>query len=341
VEERDHRVSIGRDEGDQGRGSDDPRGAGGPPSGLHIPARRPPKGRSTDEHVRSPVQQHERPIGQSVERQVVEAPVPRVVQALVVQSCVDRVGAGRTIRAFSPDLEESVVVLSAAQRAGPVPRGEGRGLVEEEQLGESPRPHQRRPVPPPELQATRDPAFRCGEPSDPSCGVVQTSAVAIDEPACGIGDEFAERRDPVLPRHELTLGRGYGVVDSPTRRFGMGYGRAIVVDDLSSAELGRSSSAIYDGEIDLRVLYEDPESGAEHYLIRYPPGLRTRLHRHTHAHTIVVLEGRLAVNDDVIGPGGYCHFPAGEPMRHAPAEGGPCLFVIMFDGPVDAETLEE
>ena len=119
------------------------------------------------------------------------------------------------------------------------------------------------------------------------------------------------------------------------------YGRAVVVDQLGSAELEPSRSVIYDREIGLRVLYQDPDSGTEHYLIRYPAGLRTRLHRHTAAHTIVVLDGRLEVNDQIVGPGAYCHFPPGEPMRHAPAGGGPCLFVIIFDGPVDMEPLDD
>lgn len=119
----------------------------------------------------------------------------------------------------------------------------------------------------------------------------------------------------------------------------MEYGRAVILDDLESVELGRSQPIIYDREIGLRLLYEDPDSGAAHYLIRYPPGLKTRLHRHTAAHTIVVLQGRLEVNDQVVGPGAYCHFPAGEAMRHAPADNDPCLFVIIFDGPVDVHPM--
>jgi len=114
-----------------------------------------------------------------------------------------------------------------------------------------------------------------------------------------------------------------------------------VVDGLASLELGPSRSVIYDREIGLRLLYEDPDTGVEHYLIRYPAGLKTRLHRHTSAHTMVILEGRLEVNDQVVGPGAYCHFPAGAAMRHAPADGGHCLFVIVFDGPVDVEPIDD
>ena len=118
-------------------------------------------------------------------------------------------------------------------------------------------------------------------------------------------------------------------------------GRAIIVDDLASAELRPGHSVVYDREIALRTLYEDEATGAEHYLIRYPAGLRTRRHRHTAAHTIIVLEGRMEVNGRVVGPGAYAHFPAGEAMRHAPAGDEGCLFVIVFDGPVDVEPLDE
>jgi quercetin dioxygenase-like cupin family protein len=121
----------------------------------------------------------------------------------------------------------------------------------------------------------------------------------------------------------------------------MGYGRAIIVDDLRSVEVGRSQPVIYDREIGLRLLYRDPDSGAEHYLVRYPAGLKARPHRHTTAQTIVVLEGRLEVNDEVIGPGAFCHLPPGETMRHAPAEDDSCLFVTVFDGPFDVEPIDE
>ena len=118
------------------------------------------------------------------------------------------------------------------------------------------------------------------------------------------------------------------------------FGEAIVVDRLGSIEADQRKLAIYDREIGIQLLHEDPRSGAEHYLIRYPAGLRAQLHRHTAAQTVVVLEGRLAVNDQIIGPGAYCHFPAREPMFHAPAGDEPCLFVSIFDGPSDVEPLD-
>ena len=120
----------------------------------------------------------------------------------------------------------------------------------------------------------------------------------------------------------------------------MEQGEAIVFDDLATVVTEPVFSDVHDGEIGVKVLYSDARTGAEHYLVWYPPGLAAHLHRHTAAHTILVLEGRLAVNGRVIGPGGYSHFPAGEAMLHGPADGASCLFVTIFDGPYDAELLD-
>jgi len=129
---------------------------------------------------------------------------------------------------------------------------------------------------------------------------------------------------------------------SPSHAKEAEYGRVIIVDDLPSLPLGRAqaaASAVYDQEIGIQLLYEDPASGEEHYLVGYPAGLRARLHRHTAAHTIVVLSGRLEANGRIIGPNAYAHFPAGQSMRHTAARDGPCLFVILFHGPFDVEIL--
>jgi quercetin dioxygenase-like cupin family protein len=119
-------------------------------------------------------------------------------------------------------------------------------------------------------------------------------------------------------------------------------GAPTIIDRLHSLELqkaGADAAAVYDRPIELRLLYEDPASGEEHYVVRYPAGVRGLVHRHSAAHTIVVLDGRLEANGQVIGPGSYAHFPAGEPMLHQAAGDEPCLFVLLFHGPFDVEVV--
>jgi quercetin dioxygenase-like cupin family protein len=121
----------------------------------------------------------------------------------------------------------------------------------------------------------------------------------------------------------------------------MAQSEAIIVDRLGSLELGESKLAVYDRPIGIQLLFEDPSSGAEHYLCRYPAGMRALRHQHSAAHTIVVLEGRMLVEGRVVGPGAYCHFPAGQPMHHGAVEDEPCLFTIIFDGPADVTALDD
>jgi quercetin dioxygenase-like cupin family protein len=124
----------------------------------------------------------------------------------------------------------------------------------------------------------------------------------------------------------------------------MKYGAATIVGDLATLELEEPSSAaaaVYDQPIGLRLLYGEPGGGEEHYLVRYPAGLKGRPHRHTAAHTIVVLDGQLDANGRVIGPGSYAHFPARQPMRHQATGEAPCLFVLLFHGPFDVALVNE
>ncbi len=110
---------------------------------------------------------------------------------------------------------------------------------------------------------------------------------------------------------------------------------AVFLSQLARQDLEESQPAIYDQPISLRLLHQDPGSGAEHYLVRYPAGLRAQRHRHSAAHTIVVIEGVLHADDQVLPAGSYAHFPAGTLMHHQPAPDQDCLFVIIFDGPFD------
>jgi quercetin dioxygenase-like cupin family protein len=124
----------------------------------------------------------------------------------------------------------------------------------------------------------------------------------------------------------------------------MDYGKVVVAEGLTALEFRAPSgtaAAVYDQPIGLHLLFADSESGAEHYAVRYPAGVRCRVHAHTAAHTIVVIDGRLDVNGRVIGAGSYAHFPANEPMRHQAAGDAPCHFILIFDGPFDVTILEE
>ena len=148
--------------------------------------------------------------------------------------------------------------------------------------------------------------------------------------------EWSGERDFALLEREW---RGLHVEGCPDLR-GPVLETAVVVPDLAAQELRDGTVEIYDGPIGVRRLYRHPATGADHYLIRYPPGLVSLPHRHTAAHTFIVLEGFLEVNGERIGPGSYCHLPAGAVMHHAPAGEEGCLFVAVFDGPQDVELVD-
>ena len=112
---------------------------------------------------------------------------------------------------------------------------------------------------------------------------------------------------------------------------------AVIVPELDALELEESHPVIYDRPVGLRLLYADPDTGAEHYLVRYPAGLTALRHTHTAAHTVVVLDGTLVANGRTLPAGSYVHFPAATPMHHEPAPGSGCLFVTIFHGPFDVQ----
>src|SRR5262249_34326788 len=129
----------------------------------------------------------------------------RVREPLPVQARVDRVGPGLACVPLGPELAEAHVVLAPAERARPVAGGEGGRLVEEEQLGEAPRLEERRAAPGRKTHTDGCPPAPGVASADPAVAVVQTAAVAVDEPAGRVGDELREGRDPVTERHRGTV----------------------------------------------------------------------------------------------------------------------------------------
>ena len=65
-----------------------------------------------------------------------------------------------------------------------------------------------------------------------------------------------------------------------------------------------------------KMLYVDPESGAEIRLVRYPAGVVNPAHTHPCGHGMYVLEGRLVTHKGTFGPGSFVWFPEGETMEH-------------------------
>lgn len=114
----------------------------------------------------------------------------------------------------------------------------------------------------------------------------------------------------------------------------------VIVADVCALARRISEQPAYDRPFEIRELYTDPRTGAEHYVVRYRAGTKARWHRHGAAHTILVVAGQLVVNGQPLGAGGYAHFPGGTPMLHEPAQGHDCTFVLIFDGPFDVEVIE-
>lgn len=65
-----------------------------------------------------------------------------------------------------------------------------------------------------------------------------------------------------------------------------------------------------------KMLYVDPENGAEIRLVRYPAGVINPAHTHPCGHGMFVLEGRLVTHRGTYGPGSFVWFPEGETMEH-------------------------
>ena len=63
-------------------------------------------------------------------------------------------------------------------------------------------------------------------------------------------------------------------------------------------------------------LMEDPDTGMEIRLVKYPAGVINKLHTHPCAHGMFVLEGTLVTHDGQYGPGNFVWFPEGQVMEH-------------------------
>ena len=63
-------------------------------------------------------------------------------------------------------------------------------------------------------------------------------------------------------------------------------------------------------------LIEDPDTGMEVRIVRYPAGIINPLHKHPCAHGMYVLEGTLVTHEGRYGPGHFVWFPEGSLVEH-------------------------
>ena len=63
-------------------------------------------------------------------------------------------------------------------------------------------------------------------------------------------------------------------------------------------------------------LIQDPDTGMEVRVVRYPAGVINPLHTHNCAHGMYVLDGTLVTNAGNYSPGSFVWFPEGTDMEH-------------------------
>ena len=87
------------------------------------------------------------------------------------------------------------------------------------------------------------------------------------------------------------------------------------------------------------TLREDSKTGATELLARYPAGHVFPPHWHNGNERIVLIEGRIAIEDGpakrFIEPGGYAYLPAHQVQKMTCASETRCSFYVFWDAPLD------
>ena len=187
----------------QRRRRKDDRSATRPRLRVDVRGGGPPQEPLAEHEERGTAVDDEHAVGEGLERGLM-APLTagRPVHPLDMEPRVDCVRPALVAwMELAPECDKASVVLVSAERTGTMARGEGGRLVEEEQLGESPRLQKARPSPATKLEPAPDPTPTVEAPPNVAVPVVQAATIAVDEPSRRVGDELAERRHPVPERH--------------------------------------------------------------------------------------------------------------------------------------------
>lgn len=92
------------------------------------------------------------------------------------------------------------------------------------------------------------------------------------------------------------------------------------------------------------TLREDKESGGVELFARYPGGHVFPPHWHSANERVVLIEGRLSIEDGAqkryIEPGGYAYLPAHQIQKMTCASETRCSFYVFWDGALDFNPAE-
>ncbi len=90
------------------------------------------------------------------------------------------------------------------------------------------------------------------------------------------------------------------------------------------------------------TLREDPKTGAVELFARYPAGHVFPAHWHSANERILLIEGRMSIEDSdaqrLIEPGGYAYLPSHQVQGMACVSETRCSFYVFWDGPLDTHS---
>jgi quercetin dioxygenase-like cupin family protein len=93
------------------------------------------------------------------------------------------------------------------------------------------------------------------------------------------------------------------------------------------------------------TLREDTKTGATELLARYPAGHVFVPHWHDANERIILIEGRLAMEENgekkILEPGGYAYLPARQVQRMSCVSATRCSFYVSWDGPPKSHLVEQ
>ncbi len=92
------------------------------------------------------------------------------------------------------------------------------------------------------------------------------------------------------------------------------------------------------------ILREDPGTQSVELLARYPAGHVFPPHWHSSNERVLLLEGRLSIQNEktveYLDPGGFAYLPATQPQKMACVSRTRCSFYVYWDGKLDFHKVE-